>query len=103
MNNNIKATITYKVIFDPERKSCQEVDIPYGCWETVWYCYKKRNKYAVYKSGIKGIWATNIIGVILDNDWHVSQYEFDRLFKDKDDAIDWCLKQNQRKTVKVYE
>ena len=105
--------MTYKIILDTKERTSydgivhkathKEFDIPYESGEEVWYCYKKRKKYVVCKSQIYGIWATNIVGVILDNDWHITEDEFYRLFKDKNDAIDWCLKQNQRSTVKVYE
>ena len=58
-------------------------------------------KYVVRESRIRGIWATNIVGITLDNNWKIPCDEFDRLFDDKNKAIDWCLKQNQRNTVKV--
>lgn len=80
----------------------KEIDVPYEAWETVWYCYKKRKKYVVRESRVTGIWATNMVGVTLDNNWHITEDEYYRLFKNKNDAIDWCLKQNQRGTVKVY-
>ena len=105
--------MTYKIIFDTKeyadydgyvhKATHKEYDIPYERWEEVWYCYKKRKKYVVRESKISGIWATNIVGVTLDNDWHISEDEFYRLFKNKNEAVDWCLKQNQRGTVKVYK
>lgn len=105
--------MTYKVIFDTKEHTDydgfvheathKEFDIPYEYWEEVWYCYKKRKKYVVRESRIYGIWATNMVGVTLDNDCCVTEDEFYRLFKDKNEAIDWCLKQNQRGTVKVYK
>lgn len=104
--------MTYKVMFNTKEyvdefghheTKHKEFDIPYKFWEDVWYCYKKRKKYVVRESRINGIWATNMVGVTLDNHWHIAEDEFDRLFKDKNEAIDWCLKQNQRGTVKVYK
>lgn len=104
--------MTYKIIFDTKEYTNEfgyhsathkEVEIPYGGWEKVWYCYKKRKKYVVRESEVRGVWATNIVGVTLDNHWHIAEDEFYRLFKDKNEAIDWCLKQNQRGTVKVYK
>lgn len=103
--------MTYKVIFDTKEYTDEfghhearhkEIGIPYEFHEKVWYCYKKRKKYVVRKSTITGIWATNIVGVTLDNNWHIDENVFYRIFKDKNEAIDWCLKQNQRGTVKVY-
>ena len=90
--------MAYRVIFDSSVQ--EERVIPF---ENVWYCYKKGRKYVVRESEIRGIWATNIVGIILDNNWHISENEFNRLFKDKNKAIDWCVKQNQRGTVKVYK
>lgn len=104
--------MTYKIIFDTKEyddtfghheATHKEFNIPYEFWKDVWYCYKKGKKYVVRESRINGIWATNMVGVTLDNDWHITEDEFYRLFKDKSEAIDWCLKQNQRGTVKVYK
>ena len=61
----------------------KEFDIPYESWEDVWYCYKKRKKYVVRESRITGIWATNIVGVTLDNNWHITEDEYCRLFKNR--------------------
>lgn len=77
-------------------------EIPYEPHETVWYCYKKGKKYVVRESMVFEVWATNMVGVRLDNNWCVSECEFDRLFKTKDEAIDFCLKANERSKVKVY-
>lgn len=96
--------MTYKIIFDTkERTEHKEFDIPFEFHENVWYCYKRFRKYVVRESEIRGIWATNIVGITLDNNWHISEDEFNRLFTNKNAAIDWCLKQNQRGTVKVYK
>ncbi len=97
--------ITYKGFVDSTGDLVDEykdVEIPFDLFEDVWYCYKKRKKYVVRKSFIAGIWATNIAGVTLDNGRQISESEFGMLFRYKDDAIDLCLEQNQRGTVKVY-
>ena len=105
-------TMIYKIILETKEYEDEfghhaaehkEFDIPYKYWEKVWYCYKKRKKYVVQECRITSVWATNIVGVTLNNSYYVDEDEFDRLFKDKNEAIDWCLKQNQRETVKVYE
>ena len=96
--------MTYKIIFDTkEHTKHKEFDIPFEFHENVWYCHKRFGKYVVRESEIRGIWATNIVGVILDNNWHIWEDEFNRLFTNKNEAIDWCVKQNQRATVKVYK
>jgi len=93
----------YKITFETFKDGVQEVEIPYNQWEDVWYCRKKFRRYIVEKVKIAGVWATNIVGVSLSNNHHVPQDKFDRLFRNKNDAIDWCIKQNQKSKVKVYE
>ena len=78
-------------------------EFPYKLNETVWYCYKRGRKYVVRESFITGIWATNIAGVTLDNGWHIVENSFNRIFRDKNEAIDWCIKENQRSKIKVYK
>lgn len=103
--------MTYKIVMQQEEYDdffghyeawSKEFDIPYKLRERVQHCRKKSNKYAVFESYVRGVWATNTVGVILDDDYHVEQDSFYKLFKDKDEAIDWCLKQNQRGKVKIY-
>lgn len=70
--------MTYKIIFDTKEYTSydgivhaaehKEFDIPYKYWEKVWYCHKERKKYVVRESRVTGIWATNMVGVILNND-----------------------------------
>lgn len=103
--------MTYKVIFDQKEYTDmfgyheawqKEFDIPYERGDTVWYCYKKNKKYVVSERIVTGVWATSMAGVILDGDDHITEDEFDRIFRDRNEAIDWCLKQNQRSKIKVY-
>ena len=84
--------MTYKIIFDAKEyddnfghheAQHREFDISYKCYEDVWYCYKRGRKYVVRESRIRGVWATNMVGVTLDNNWHVGEYEFDRLIKQR--------------------
>lgn len=102
--------MTYKIVFDTKEyvdewgyheAKTREFDIPFEYDERVWYCYKKRKKYVIRESDITGIWATNTYGVVLNHRWHIEKDEFDRIFRDKNEAIDWCLKQNQRSKVKI--
>ena len=55
------------------------------------------------ESFITGIWATNIAGVTLDNGWHIVENSFNKIFRDKNEALDWCIKENQRSKIKVYK
>ena len=93
----------YRITFISTEGENKEVDIPYKYHEDIWYCCKKRKKYVVKRRCIVGVWATNIVGVILNGNEHIDEEDYDKLFRNKEDAIDWCIKQNQRIKVKVYE
>lgn len=80
----------------------EKFHIPFGLFQTVWYAFRKRNKWAVRKSIINSVWVTNMCGVRLDNDWLVCESEFYLLFCDEEDAINYCLKMNEQSKVKVY-
>ena len=82
-------------------------DCPFECGQTVYYAYPqfrlfRKRRWVVRKSEIRGIWATNTYGVILDNNHHIDQSEFDMLFEDIEDAIEFCLKKNRQYNVKIY-
>jgi hypothetical protein len=88
----------------PVEEKIVEKEIPFGLYEIVYYAYKKRNRWVLRKSEIRGIWATNIVGVRLDNEWCINEDEFDRLYKKEDlkKALDFCTKQSERAKVKIY-
>ena len=82
-------------------------DCPFGSGEDVYDVYKehrlfRKDRWVVRKSKVTGIWATNTYGVILDNNEHVPVDFFDRLFTDKEAAIEFCLKKNRQAKVKIY-
>lgn len=84
-----------------------ETEIPFDCGDDVYYVHRKkwwkRNPpYVVTKCRVTGVWATNMVGVILDGNNHVGDNEFDRLFTDKEPAIELCLKLNRYRKVKIY-
>lgn len=85
----------------------KEFDIPFRLQEDVWYVHRKnwlrRNSpFVITKSRITGMWATNMIGVSLANNTYIGDTEFDRLFIDKEKAIEYCLKKNEYRKVKIY-
>ena len=47
------------------------------------------------------IWASNVVGVELDNGERICDHSFDRLFVDREAAIDFCLRQNEKAKVKI--
>ena len=82
-------------------------EYPFECWQDVYYAYKenrffRKPRWVIRKSKITGIWATNCFGVCLDNNEHIVEDSFDRLFTDKEAAIDFCLKKNRQLKVKIY-
>lgn len=84
-----------------------ELEIPFELQEDVWYVHRKKwwrkkSPYVITKSRITGMWATNMVGVILLDNTHVGEDEFDRIFKDRDVAIEFCLKKNEHLKVKIY-
>ena len=84
-----------------------ESEIPFNHGDIVYYVHRKkwwkrRSPYVITKCNVTGVWATNIVGVILDNNNHVSEDSFSNLFTDKTDAIEFCLKKNTHRKVKIY-
>lgn len=86
----------------------KEVTIPFSCWDTVYYVHRKKwwkrnSEWVITKSEVRGIWATNTVGVTLKDNTHLSEDEFGWLFKDREEAIECCLKKNAHRKVKIYE
>lgn len=109
MNWTVKLTIPEHTEYDGfhiERQE-REYEIPFASSSTVYYVHRKkwwkhRSPYVITKCTVTGMWATNMIGVILDGDNHVGENEFDRIFTSRDDAIEYCLKMNEYRKVKIY-
>ena len=80
-------------------------ELPYEFFQEVWYVCRKGKKYQVIHDRIASCWCTNgIVGYKLDySKWSVGDYQFDRLFDNKNDAIDLCLKLNERVKVKIKD
>jgi hypothetical protein len=99
---NYPAHTTYDSVLVEEKTV--EKTIPFGLHESVYYAYKKRKKWVLLKNRIDSVWATNIVGVRLYNDWCVTEDNFDRLFREDDleKAIDFCVKQSKRAKIKIY-
>lgn len=99
---NYPARTTYDGV--PIEEKIVEKEIPFDRHETVYYAYKKRKKWVLLKTRIDSVWATNIVGVRLYNNWCVTEDKFDRLFREDDleKAIDFCVKQSKRAKIKIY-
>ena len=84
-----------------------EHEIPFKSGSTVYYVHRKKwwkrnSPYVITKSTVTGMWATNTYGVIINGDNHLAVDEFDRLFTDRDEAIEYCIKKNEHRKVKIY-
>lgn len=109
MNYTIKMVIPEHRAYDGIRVERQEreYEIPFASGTSVWYAHRKKwwkrnSPYVLTKCSITGMWATNTVGVILDGNNHISEDEFDRLFTDREAAIEYCLKKNSHMKVKIY-
>ena len=85
----------------------EEYTIPFECHQEIYYAHKKKwwkmkSPWVVTKTYIAGVWATYTYGVALSNGEQVHEGNFDRLFKSRNEAIDFCLKNNERNKVKIY-
>ena len=78
----------------------QTIDVEYTFGDIIYYVFKKRKKWVIRKSRIDSFIFTNMLSYRLDNGW-VLCYT-DRVFRDKNEAINFCLEQNKRETVKIY-
>lgn len=67
--------------------------------------YRPGKKYKVIHDRIASCWCTKgVAGYKLKySDFCVGEDEFYRLFDNKSDAIDYCLKANERAKVKVKD
>lgn len=80
---------------------------PYRSGELVYYAFKEKKflrkpKWVIRKSEVYSVWATNTFGVKLDNDWCIHKSDFNKLFTDREEAIEFCLKKNRQQKVKIY-
>ena len=76
------------------------IDVEYTFGDIIYYVFKKRNKWVIRKSRIESFIFTNMLSYRLDNGWVL--WYTDRVFRDKNEAINFCLEQNKRETVKIY-
>lgn len=109
MNYTITMTIPEHRAYDGLLVERQEAThtIPFKRGTSVYYVHRKKwwkakSPYIITKCDVTGVWATNIVGVILDGDNHVSEDSFDRLFEDRTAAIECCLKLNEHNRVTIY-
>ena len=109
MNWTVKIVCPEHRAYDgvPIPREEKEVEVPFRCCETVYYVHrknwcKKKSPWVITKSEVRSVWATDIVGVTLRDDTHISEDDFDLLFTDKEAAIEFCLKKNEHRKVKIY-
>ena len=83
-------------------------ECPFEYYQDVYYVYREKKpfrkaRWVARKSRVSSIWATNIFGVRLDNGEWIDEDMFYRLFTDKEEAIEFCLKKNQHSQIKIYD
>lgn len=83
-------------------------ECPFEYRQEVYYAYPqyrtfRKTRWVVLKTKISSVWATNIFGVRLDSGEWVDEDWFYRIFTNKEDAIEFCLKKNNQAKVKVYD
>ena len=109
LNWTIKVTTPEHRAYDGILIERQEVEytIPFACGSIVYYVHRKswwkaRSPFVVTKCTVTGAWATNTFGIILDGNNHIAEDEFDRIFTDRDSAIEYCIKKNEHRKIKIY-
>ena len=88
--------------------STQTFECPFEYRQEVYYVYPeermfRKTRWVVRKTRISSVWATNIFGVRLDCGDYIHEDWFYRLFTNKEDAIEFCLKKNQHLKVKICD
>jgi hypothetical protein len=109
VNWTVKLIVPEHTTYDgvPVARQEKEYEIPFKSYEDIWYVHRKKwwnskSPWVITKSHITGMWATNTVGVILDGDNHIAESNFDRIFTDRTAAIEYCLKKNEHRKVKIY-
>ena len=109
MNWIIKIVVPEKRTRDGVLVEHQETEhtIPFTCGEKVYYVHRKKwwkdnSPYVVMKSTVTGVWATNTVVIILGGDNHIAECEFGSIFLNKEEAIEYCIKKNDHRKVKIY-
>jgi hypothetical protein len=105
----VKLIIPEHTTYDgmPVSRQEKEYEIPFKSREDVWRVHRKKwwkrkSPWVITKNVVTGMWATNTVGIILDDNSHISEDEFDRIFTDRTEAIEYCLKKNEYRKVKIY-
>ena len=109
MNWTVKLVVPEHVDYDgiPVERREKEFEIPFKSFETVYYVHRKKwwkksSPWVITKTEVTGMWATNTVGVTLTDNTHLCEDEFHWLFTNREEAIEFCLKKNEHRKVKIY-
>ena len=87
MEWTLKMIIPEHTTYDgiPVERQERDYTIPFELQEDVWYVHRKnvlkrKSPFVITKSRITGMWATNMVGVILDNNKYIGDFNFDHIF-----------------------
>lgn len=95
------------IMHDKITDHTQAYIIPFHYQQMVYYVHKKEwwkqnSKWVVEKRFITGVWAGSVYGVTLDNNEQIAFCDFDQLFTDREEAIEFCVKKNKHAKIKIY-
>ena len=90
---------------------CDDVttfECPFELFQLIYYVNKRERlfrkpEWVVESHRVTGVVITNTLNLYLDNKGYIDQSRFNRVFTNKEDAIEFCLKKNQQSKVKVFE
>jgi hypothetical protein len=85
----------------------EKCNIPFSYGQVVYYAHPKKwwkenSKWILTRTNIIGLWATNTYGVTLGNNEQIHYSNFDKLFTNREAAIEYCIKKNTHAKVKIY-
>ena len=97
----------WKVEMHMKDSSVETFECPFEYGQVVWYAYPehrlfRKDRWVVVRNRVSEVWTTNCFGIALENGTHILEEWFDRVFTDKDAAIDFCIKKNMQHKIKVY-
>lgn len=92
-------------VIRPEKT--EEFEIPFNSSDSVYYAYEKTHlfrkpEWVIEYCIVTGAWVSDEPGVILNFNRHVPKCRFDQIFTDRDEALDFCVRNNAHKKVKIY-
>ena len=77
--------------------------IPFKQKECVYLSILKRSKWMLVRTSVVSMWADDTYGItVAFKNMRSPWCEFNTVFKDKNEAIEFCLKKNEQAKVKIH-